>query len=50
MVHALTRAVGRMICLAGGRLIAEGKPQQVMDDPEVREVYLGADFGLKADA
>jgi len=50
VVHALTRAVGRMICLAGGRLIAEGKPQQVMDDPEVREVYLGADFGLKADA
>ena len=50
VVHALTRAVGRMICLAGGRLIAEGKPQQVMDDREVREVYLGADFGLKADA
>ena len=50
VVHALTRAVGRMICLAGGRLIAEGKPQQVMDHPEVREVYLGADFGLKADA
>jgi branched-chain amino acid transport system ATP-binding protein len=46
VVHALAGAVGRMICLAGGRLIAEGKPQQVLEHPEVREVYLGADFAL----
>ena len=46
VVHALAGAVERMICLAGGRLIAEGKPQQVLEHPEVREVYLGADFAL----
>jgi branched-chain amino acid transport system ATP-binding protein len=47
VVHALTRAVSRMICLASGRLIAEGQPEQVLEHPEVKEVYLGADFGLE---
>src|SRR6266581_4061229 len=41
VVHALTRAVSRMICLAGGRLIAQGDPQTVLANPEVKEVYLG---------
>jgi branched-chain amino acid transport system ATP-binding protein len=45
VVHALAGAVGRLICLASGRLIAEGKPQEVLDHPEVKEVYLGADLG-----
>ena len=31
----------RMIVLARGRLIAEGPPAQVRDDPHVREVYFG---------
>lgn len=31
----------RMIVLARGRLIAEGKPGQVRDDPKVQEVYFG---------
>jgi branched-chain amino acid transport system ATP-binding protein len=44
VVHALTRSVSRVLCLAGGRLIAEGRPQEVLDNPEVKEVYLGADF------
>ena len=41
VVHALTRAVSRIICLAGGRLIAEGDPEKVLANPEVKEVYLG---------
>src|SRR5205807_2476948 len=44
VVHALTRAVGRIICLAGGRLIAEGDPESVLANPEVKEVYLGVDI------
>ena len=47
-VHALTSAVSRVICLAGGRLIAEGEPQAVLDHPEVKEVYLGADYSAQA--
>ncbi len=45
VVHALTSAVSRIICLAGGRLIAEGDPKDVLANPEVKEVYLGADVG-----
>ena len=44
VVHALTRAVSRMICLAGGRLIAEGDPKEVLANPEVKDVYLGVDI------
>ena len=32
----------RIIVLAGGELIAEGKPAQVRADAKVREVYLGS--------
>jgi branched-chain amino acid transport system ATP-binding protein len=42
VVHALVRAVDRLLCLAGGRLIADGAPQDVLADPAVREAYLGA--------
>jgi branched-chain amino acid transport system ATP-binding protein len=45
VVHALTSAVSRIICLSGGRLIAEGDPKDVLANPEVKEVYLGADVG-----
>jgi branched-chain amino acid transport system ATP-binding protein len=48
VVHALTSAVSRVICLASGRLIAEGEPQAVLDHPEVKEVYLGADYSAEA--
>jgi branched-chain amino acid transport system ATP-binding protein len=42
VVHALLRSVDRLICLAAGRLVADGEPAAVMADRTVREVYLGA--------
>jgi len=41
VVRALTAAVKRLICLAGGRFIADGEPGEVLASPAVREVYLG---------
>lgn len=32
----------RVLVLAGGRLIAQGDPRLVQDDPRVRQVYLGS--------
>jgi branched-chain amino acid transport system ATP-binding protein len=44
VVHALTRSVRRLICLAAGKFIAEGRPEEVLENPEVKEVYLGTEF------
>lgn len=41
VVRALTRTVDRLICLAGGGIIADGGPQDVMDSAAVRDLYLG---------
>ena len=49
VVHALVKTVDRMICLAGGRVVADGAPLDVLADPEVRELYLGAGPGDDAE-
>ncbi len=41
VVQALTSTVDRLLCLAGGWIVADGAPADVMADAEVRELYLG---------
>ncbi|WP_055480825.1 ATP-binding cassette domain-containing protein [Sphaerimonospora mesophila] len=41
VVHALVKTVGRMVCLAGGDVIADDEPMRVLADQKVRELYLG---------
>jgi branched-chain amino acid transport system ATP-binding protein len=42
IVHALTSVVDRLLCLAGGRVLREGRPDEVLRDEAVRRVYLGS--------
>lgn len=50
VVRALVQTVGRMACLAGGELIADGTPQEVLANSQVRELYLGQAPGGSVDA
>jgi branched-chain amino acid transport system ATP-binding protein len=43
VVRALAPVVSRLMCLAGGAFIGDGKPAAVLADPAVREVFLGTD-------
>jgi branched-chain amino acid transport system ATP-binding protein len=43
VVRALTAAVERLLCLAGGRFVSDGTPAAVLADPAVREVFLGSE-------
>ncbi len=42
VMKTMLTATDRLLALAGGKLIAEGKPQAVVASAEVRRVYLGA--------
>lgn len=44
----LFRVVDRVMVLNYGQKIAEGSPQQVMDDDEVKKAYLGIDIEIDA--
>ena len=41
VVRALLSTVDRLLCLANGRLVADGIPSEVLASDEVRRVYLG---------
>ncbi|MBD1206520.1 MAG: ABC transporter ATP-binding protein [Rhodobacteraceae bacterium] len=42
ILHALLSVVTRLVCMAEGRVLAEGEPQAVMAHAEVRAAYLGS--------
>jgi branched-chain amino acid transport system ATP-binding protein len=50
VVHALTQSVERLICLAQGRILADGEPHAVLAQPAVREVYFGVDVRMGGSA
>lgn len=41
VVQALVAVVDRLVCLASGRIIQDGQPNEVLRSSEVLEVYLG---------
>ncbi len=43
VVRALTAAVERLLCLAGGTFVGDGTPAAVLAEPAVREVFLGTE-------
>jgi branched-chain amino acid transport system ATP-binding protein len=42
VLHALKRLATRLAVLYGGKIIAEGTPEAILNDPRVKEIYLGA--------
>ncbi|ODV41985.1 ABC transporter ATP-binding protein [Cupriavidus sp. UYMMa02A] len=40
-MHVIAELAGYVYCLAHGKLLAEGEPEQILRDPEVIEAYLG---------
>ncbi len=41
IVHVLVRVVERLVCMDAGRIIADGRPDEVMADAAVIDAYLG---------
>ncbi|MDP4892725.1 ABC transporter ATP-binding protein [Cypionkella sp.] len=42
ILHALLRVVTRLVCMAEGRILAQGDPRDVMAHPQVQRAYLGS--------
>jgi branched-chain amino acid transport system ATP-binding protein len=47
-MDAVFGVADRVLVLMQGRLVADGLPEAVAQDPQVRERYLGMDFDLNA--
>lgn len=43
VVRALLASVSRLVCLDAGAVVADGPPDKVLADPQVKQVYLGTD-------
>ena len=48
IVHVLVQVVERLICMDGGKIIADGDPHAVMKDATVIDAYLGSTAGSPA--
>ena len=46
VVRALVATVDRLLCLAGGAVIGDGMPREVLASAAVREVYMGTDASV----
>jgi branched-chain amino acid transport system ATP-binding protein len=46
-MDAVFGVADRVLVLMQGRLVADGRPEAVAQDPQVRERYLGIDFDMK---
>jgi branched-chain amino acid transport system ATP-binding protein len=44
LVHALVSVAGRLLVLAEGRLVGDGKPDALLRDQQVRDLYLGSEL------
>lgn len=42
IMHALLRVVTRLVCMAEGRVLAQGDPREVLAHPDVQAAYLGS--------
>lgn len=49
VLHALLDVVDRLMCLAGGEVIAQGDPHEVIRSPRVIDVYLGSTVDTAVD-
>jgi branched-chain amino acid transport system ATP-binding protein len=48
IVHALVAVVSRLAVIDFGRIVASGRPEQVMSEPVVQQIYLGISVDDKA--
>jgi branched-chain amino acid transport system ATP-binding protein len=44
-IDLVLNTVDRVVCLSDGRVVADGTPQEIRDNPVVQEVYLGSAQG-----